>query len=148
MKRSLPIVVLAVVGLGFPASLAADDPEDILVIVNKGTNVKSLSISEVRNIFLGDQVEWRTGKKTVPVHSKDMFLRDAFARLVLNQKGIVDEKKYWQKQKIMHGNIEPPAFSNNLKAVFKLRGSISYVYRSQYLEGVVQVVLVVPNKSD
>ncbi len=38
--------------------------------------------------------------------------------------------------------MPPATFSNLLKAVFKVNGSVGYVFRSDYKEGVVKVLMV------
>jgi hypothetical protein len=57
---------------------------------------------------------------------------------------VSEERSYWQNSKIKRGVSEPRAFGNVLKAVFKLRGAVSYVYRSQYKAGAAKIVLVIP----
>ena len=52
------------------------------------------------------------------------------------------ERAYWQEQKIKRGTLPPAAFSSSLRAVFQIKGSVAYVFRSEYKEGVVKVLAV------
>jgi len=123
---------------------AKDNPMDILVVANKSVKTQKIDIDTLRNIFLKDQLSWQAGNKVVPVHPGDTKLRNKFVSRVLGMNTLAEEKQYWKKQKISHGVAEPPSFRNNLKAVFKLKGAVSYVYRHEYLEGVAKVLLVLP----
>ncbi|MCP4679591.1 MAG: hypothetical protein GY854_29685 [Deltaproteobacteria bacterium] len=143
-KYHSTIVFALAIFLSSLTSDASNRPMDILIVANKNVKTEKISIGDLRNIFLKDQLSWRAGNKAVPIHSSSSTLRTEFVKRVLNMDTISQEKMYWKKQKISHGVAEPPAFSNNLKAVFKLKGSVSYVYRNQYIEGVAKVLLVLP----
>jgi hypothetical protein len=125
-------------------SALAESPNDILVIANLGVTAQSIAISELRDIFLKKRASWSPGEKAIPIHPADNpKLRAEFCQAVLNM-SVKDEQSYWQVRKIKEGEVEPPAFGSIIKAVYKLRGSVSYVYRSQFKKGVVKVVLTVP----
>lgn len=126
-----------------PVPAAAESPSDILIIANSSLKASSISKAEAREIFLKTRNSLK-GKKTTPVHAKmGSALRKAFAKKVLGLSPD-DERQYWEKQKIMSGKTPPAEFSNTTRAVFKLRNSISYVYRKDYKD-VTKVLLVVPN---
>jgi len=129
-----------------PLYAVADNPNDILIIANLGTKTSKISEDDLRNIFLKKRTTWNTGEKAFAVHNRNPQLRKRFIEKILQMKSLEAEQEYWAEQKIMHGTSEPYAFVNVLKAVFKLKGSVSYIYRSQYLEGVVKVVLVLKAK--
>ena len=140
------IIIAAVLGiLCFVCNTArADDPKDILIIVNKSVSQENITLAEIRNLFLKERTSWRGGSKAVPIHAPaGSSLRKAFVNRVLGMDS-EDEKIFWRERKIRTGKVGPAEFSNVLKAVFKLRNSISYIYRSDYVEGVVKVVLVLP----
>jgi ABC-type phosphate transport system substrate-binding protein len=155
MQRTLKSVLRAKVVLLFifavkfmllPVDAQADDPNDILIIVNKRIDVKDFDLEITRQIFLKVRKRWNDGQKMVPVHAKEgTSLRKTFLSRIMKMSPAV-ETAYWRDKKIKVGVSKPPEFSNVQKAVFSLRGSISYVYRSQYIEGVVKTVLVVPAK--
>ena len=52
------------------------------------------------------------------------------------------ETAYWQEQKIKKGHTPPPELSNTQKAVFSLKGSVSYCYRKDFKKGAAKVLLV------
>ena len=100
--------------------------------------------TELKDYFLRKRLDWRGGDRAVPIHSKlNSKLRNAFVKRVL-QMTPSEEDAFWRDKKIRTGVAAPAEFSNTLKAVFKIAGSVSYVFRSQYREGVAKVVLVIP----
>ena len=142
-QLTMTIAVLSLL-LAAPFSVSAENPQDILVIVNKSSSVKSTSVDELRDVFLKKRSSWSGGDKVIPVHaSEGSALREDFRRRVLNMSS-GDEKNYWQEKKIKSGDSKPAEFGDTQRAVFKLRGAVSYVYRSQFKEGSANVVLVVP----
>ncbi len=128
---------------GFPAR--AEDPKDILVVVNKSASLTTtLSPEALRNLFLLYRTSFEGGGRAVIINAKNGTpLREDFRRKVLDMSQ-EEELRYWQERKVRSGQIAPAEFSNPLKAVFKIKGAVGYVYRSQYREGVVDVVLVIP----
>lgn len=142
-QLTMAIAVLSLL-LAAPFSVSAENPQDILIIVNKSSSVKSASVDELRDVFLKKRSSWSGGDKVIPVHaSEGSTLREDFRRRVLNMSS-GDEKNYWQEKKIKSGDSKPAEFGDTQRAVFKLRGAVSYVYRSQFKEGSANVVLVVP----
>ncbi|MCP4676269.1 MAG: hypothetical protein GY854_12315 [Deltaproteobacteria bacterium] len=142
-SRLLPVLVAAML-MTFAETASAESPNDILIVVNNAVPQSDITIGELKNLFLKEKTNWSSGKKALPVHAPaGSSLRKDFVSRVLgmNPSG---EKIYWQERKIKTGKVQPVEFSNTLKAVFKLRGSVSYVYRSQYKKGVAKVVLVLP----
>jgi ABC-type phosphate transport system substrate-binding protein len=126
------------------SSVVANDPEDILVVVNVSVAEKSVELEELRTIFLKMRTSWRSGGKVVPINPKNgSALRRQFQERVLGMSAD-EEKSYWEKQKITKGVEPPPEFTNTLKAVFRIKGSVTYIYRSQYREGVSKVLYVLP----
>ena len=144
MKRKMLIVFLvafALVGI-FQSPAHADSPNDILVVANKSVPGSSISSSELKAIFLKKKGRWKNGAKAIPINAKDgTALRKAFLQRLLNMEES-RERSYWQEQKIRGGTMPPATFSNLLKAVFKVNGSVGYVFRSDYKEGVVKVLMV------
>ena len=69
-KRNPPMAVLVGVVLAQMAFLSparAADGGPIVVIVNQANPVQSLSVAELRKIFLSDRSRWETGKTIAPV---------------------------------------------------------------------------------
>jgi hypothetical protein len=122
----------------------AGSPKDILVIVNKNVATNSVNQEVVRDLFLKVRKSWGNGERALPINPNNDQLRNDFRKTVLNMNASAEER-YWEDLKVKYGQSEPPVFSNNQKAVFRLPGSISYIYRKDYLSNVVKVVLVIPS---
>ncbi len=143
-KTLLAFLFLAVILT--PLTAQADNPNDILIVANKAVPVDEISIGDLRNIFLKKKTQWKMGIKAIPLHtSTDDTLRNAFRKKVLEMDSH-QEKDYWKDARIMTATTEPPKFSNLLKAVYKLKNSVAYVYRKDYIKGVVKIILVLPAK--
>ncbi|MCP4675326.1 MAG: hypothetical protein GY854_07435 [Deltaproteobacteria bacterium] len=147
MKGRLSIICLTCVAFFWAQAkpARAESPGDILIVANKGVAVDSVSVDELKAFFFKQRTSWKKGGKVVPVHAKEgSSLREAFLAKVLSMQ-LTQEIAFWQEQKIRKGISAPPEFSNTLKAVFKIKGSLSYVFRKDFKEGVVKVILVLPN---
>lgn len=125
----------------------AGNPKDILIIANRDVDTNSVSLTVVRDLFLKVRKAWGNGKRAIPTNSSSEQLRNDFRKRVLNMDDM-SEKRYWEDLKVKYGQNEPPVFSNSLKAVFKLSGAVSYVYRKDYLPNVVKIILVIPSNGN
>jgi len=123
---------------------SAEHPEDILVVANKTVPVDTITLPDLKQIFLKQRRQWAGSRKVVPINVKaNDELRHRFRQALLKITK-AEEDNYWEDQKIRNGLKEPPVFSNVLKAVFHLKGSIGYVYRKDFKEGVVKILTVIP----
>jgi hypothetical protein len=138
----LTMVLISLLAL-FPSGVAnAESPDDILVIANNKVGVNSVSLQQLRTMFLKQRQNWKSGGKVFPLNAKPGTpIRKAFQAKVLGMDS-TSEQAYWQDQRIRKGISKPSAFSNTLKAVFSVKGSISYCYRKQYKPGLAKVLLV------
>lgn len=148
LTRTVGFSIAALIFAAHPTAVLtqtnAGSPDDILIVANVNVPVKEITQEEVRLIFLKYRTYWGGGVMAVPIHaSDDSELRTAFTKQILNMTA-EQETSYWEEQKIRNGFLPPAEFKNQLKAVFKLNGAISYVYRSQYKEGVAKILLVLP----
>ncbi len=131
---------LSMIFAPFPA--AAESPDDLLIIANSSARAGSISKAEVRELFLKTRSSFR-GSKTIPINAAmGSKLRKTFVQKVLGMSP-AEEKQYWEKQKIMGGITPPASFSNTVRAVFKLRSGLSYVFRKDY-KNVGKILLVIP----
>ncbi len=143
--RLLPVLLTAVLMTVVQGALA-DSPNDILIVVNNGVSQNDITIGELKNLFLKEKTNWSSGGKALPLHAPaGSSLRKDFVSRALGMNSN-DEKIYWRERKIKTGKVPPVEFSDTLKAVYKLRRSVSYVYRSQFKKGVAKIVLVLPAK--
>ena len=143
MPRRAVLLAIFLTFLCWLAPVSAESPRDILVIVNGSVKGEKLSVNELREIFLKKRTTWGSGVRAVPIHSTNSALRDDFRQRVL-QMSESEEERYWQQYQIQKGEAKPVSFGNTLKAVFQLKGAVSYIYRSDYREGVTNVVLTLP----
>ncbi len=141
------IFILSILFTALISSVSvAESPHDILIIANVAIQANAVSMQELRDIFLKERTYWSKGGRAIPVHYREgSDLRNAFRTIVLGFQPN-EEKTYWQERFIKTGTEAPPSFSNTQKAVFKLRGSVSYIFRKDYREGVSKILLVVPYK--
>lgn len=142
LKAFLPLIVL-LSGMTTTHTAHAESPDDILVVANLGVNKNGLGVNEARDIFLKQKTSWGGGASIIPINSTDPKLREEFRTRVIRMTA-AEEKKYWQSRKIKDGVQEVPSFTNILKVIFKLRGAVSYMYRSQFVKGIAKVLLVIP----
>jgi hypothetical protein len=123
----LPAVLLTT--LGFSATSPAEaSPDD-------------LSAEDVRQIFLRKKTSWSSGQRIVCVDAlADTATSDAFRKKVLRMSS--DElKRYWEEQQLKGELAHIPAFSDTVRAVFMLNGSIGYALRKDLKTDAVRVVL-------
>jgi ABC-type phosphate transport system substrate-binding protein len=150
MKKQHNILLLVtpvVIALFFKASPSlAQNPDDILVVANLKAPVDKIDVKELKAIYLKKKLYWRAGQDVIPVNSKyGTALRAEFQRRVLGMEPET-ELIYWERQKIQRALSPPPEFPQTQKAVFKLRNSVSYVFRKDYRPNVTKVLLEIPSK--
>lgn len=144
MRKAAGFLVFVVALAAGSTPARGESADDILVIANKSVSVGSISKNELRDIFLKKKTSWGRGGQAIPLHAAEgSELRAEFRKRVIAMSR-AEEQLYWQQFQIKKGEPQPASFGNTLKAVFKIRGSVSYVYRSQYKEGVAKVLLVLP----
>lgn len=133
----------SIVALCRDALCQKEDPYDLIIVCNKGIK-DNVDLATVRDLFLRKRLTWPSGASAVPVNaSPGSKLRREFLRRVLSVTE-AEDRQYWEKAKIMNALTPPPEFSSALRAVFRLAGSLAYVFRAQYQEGVSRLLLVVP----
>ena len=114
-----------------------------MIIVNKSVAQDSLSVGELKQIFLKKKGNWGGGARIVCINApENTKLRDSFRSKVLGMSKD-EEAQYWQNERIKGKLSPPPTFRNAVKAIFKLRASISYVYRKDLPGKAVKVVAVI-----
>jgi ABC-type phosphate transport system substrate-binding protein len=124
------------------ALASSERPDDILIITHKSVPISTLSEAELKSIFLKQRQSWQGGMRVVPINAKDGTpLRQKFRSRVMKMDP-EKEAKYWQDEKIKKGTVPPAEFSNTLKAVFLVKGAISYVFRKDFNPGLVKIIAV------
>ncbi len=141
----LLVVLVCLLVQAAQAQTPGEHPNDIIVVANKKVSVNETSLKELKSIFLKKRTSWKKGGKVVPIHAKvGTEIRNVFITRVVGMDHI-EEQTYWQEVMIKSAVSQPPSFSNPLKAVFKLRGAVSYVYRADYKPNVSKILLVIPH---
>jgi hypothetical protein len=144
MRHAILIFLVLFASLGIVRAASAEDPQDILVVANNSVPAKTLTLVEVQEIFLKNRIYWQGTTMAMPINAPEgSAIRGEFRKRVLQMTASA-EQQFWQTRKIKTGVKEPAHFDNIIKAVFKLGGSIGYIYRSQYKPGVVKILLVLP----
>ena len=96
-----------------PTHLLARDTS-IAVIVNPRNSTQSISLTELRNIFLGTQQFWKDGTQVVPmVRAPSARERDVLLRRVVHMSDL-QFQQYWRKRRVSHkAGHEPLAVVSN-----------------------------------
>jgi ABC-type phosphate transport system substrate-binding protein len=128
----------------FPIYLSARNTS-IAVIVNSRNSTQSISLADLRNIFLGTQQFWKDGTQVVPiVRAPSARERDVLLRRVLHMTDL-QFQQYWRKRRVAHKpGHEPMAVVSNgmqMQSVALESGGIALVGTSD-LNGSVKVLKV------
>jgi len=141
------LLITAVVMMSHLAPAQAESPNDILVIANQTCPDDTITIDRAKAIFMKRRTIWSNNQKLIALNAKEgTALRDAFRTAAIKMNAI-QEKTHWQNQKVRHGITPPPEFTKLQKAVFKIKGAVSYVFRKDFIKGVSKVLLVIPSST-
>ena len=113
-RRKMLAMMAALLAISlFPAYLFARDTS-IAVIVNPRNSTQSISLAELRNIFIGTQQFWKDGTQIVPiVRAPSARERDVLLRRVLHMSDL-QFQQYWRKRRVAHkAGHEPIAVVSN-----------------------------------
>src|SRR5882724_340967 len=114
ISRKMLAMMAALLAISlFPAYLFARDTS-IAVIVNPRNSTQSMSLAELRNIFIGTQQFWKDGTQIVPiVRDPSARERDVLLRRVLHMSDL-QFQQYWRKRRVAHkAGHEPIAVVSN-----------------------------------
>ena len=125
----LHIVAVGVFLLLWTGVPAAAEPS-FVVVVNKANPVKSLSVVELRRIFMKQTRMWSHAESIVPVDwDATSEIRQVFSQQVLNR-SVREMAEFWVQQSITQG-LAPPSTQKSSRAVLRfvasVAGAISYV---------------------
>ena len=118
-----------VVVLGMQLAAVAQEPR-IAIVVNKANPTDSLSLVELRRIFMKQTRNWRNGDSVVPVDWEAASeMRKSFSRRVLNRT-VTEMTEFWVQQNITNGQ-NPPSTQKSARALLRfvagVPGAIAYV---------------------
>jgi ABC-type phosphate transport system substrate-binding protein len=123
------LAVIAAILLSVPAHQSAQEPA-FVVIVNKANPVKSLTLVELRRLFMKQTRMWPHAESVVPVDwDATSPLREAFAQRVLGR-SVREMADFWVQQSITQG-LTPPSTQRSTRAMLRfvasVNGAIGYV---------------------
>jgi ABC-type phosphate transport system substrate-binding protein len=110
-----------------------------VVVVNKENPVKTLTVVELRSIFMKQSRMWSHAEPMVPVDwDSTHYLRRVFSKQVLNR-SVREMADYWVQQSMQQG-LTPPSTQRSARAVLRfvasVPGAISYMPPSEVDETV------------
>ena len=119
----------AVIMLSAPALQTTQDPA-FVVIVNTANPTRSLSLVELRRIFMKQNRMWPNGESIVPVDwDATSPLRQTFSERVL-ARSVREMADYWVQQSVTQG-LAPPSTQRSTRALLRfvasVAGAIGYV---------------------
>lgn len=135
--------MLVAMGVGGSSPSAAEAPKanGLVVFVNAEVPEQSLTVEDVRQIFLRQKITWSDGRRIACIDATfDSQAREAFRARVLKMSQD-QEKRYWEEQHIKGEAPAPPTFSDTVRAVFMLKGGIGYALRKDIKGRTVKIVL-------
>ncbi|HEY1525212.1 MAG TPA: hypothetical protein VGH51_03150 [Candidatus Angelobacter sp.] len=106
-RRVLDLAVVILAAALSPARLLARD-NSIAVIVNPRNSIESITLTELRSIFLGTQQFWKDGTQIVAiVRAPSARERDVLLRRVLHMTDL-QYQQYWRKKRASHRGVREP----------------------------------------
>jgi ABC-type phosphate transport system substrate-binding protein len=124
-SKLLAAIAAVLIAVLLPATISARETS-IAVVVNSGNSIRSISLAELRKIFLGTQQFWKDGTQIVPiVRAPSARERDVLLRRVVHMSES-QFQQYWRKK---HGRAPIVVVSNGMQvaAVSKEAGGIALV---------------------
>lgn len=141
MRHARPALLLLLLPLllWLPHAVHA---EDMVVIVNPGSHIRSLTRAQVIDIFMGRFRQLPTGATALPIDAADPAERQDFYQLLVH-KTLAEIGSYWARL-VFSGQATPPFRAPDSRAALRLVATnpdaVGYCYRSA-VTGRVKVVL-------
>ena len=118
----MPVAALAAVLFSAPELQTRQAP-GFVVIVNKANPVKTLTIVELRRIFMKQTRMWPHAESIVPVDwDATSPHREAFSRQVL-ARSVREMGDYWVQQSVTQG-LAPPSTQRSARALLRFIASV------------------------
>jgi ABC-type phosphate transport system substrate-binding protein len=124
------IAAAGVVVLMWTAVAAAQSRAPFVVIVNKANPVKTVTLAELRRIFLKQSRMWPHAETMVPVDwDSTSEVREQFCKVVMNR-SVREMAEYYVQQSMTQG-VTPPSTQKSARAILRfvanVPGAVSYV---------------------
>lgn len=124
--------LLAIIPLATSANaqgLNQNNKRDIKLIANSDVQQETLSTSDVKNIFLGKKIRWKSGARITFFISEEKSVHKAFLKTYIG-KSAAQYQKIW-RSRLFGGSGKAPKFSGNdqemVTAVSQTSGAIGYI---------------------
>ena len=116
------MAVVAVIMLSWTSVRAAQEPS-FVVIVNKANPIKSMTVAELRRIFMKQTRMWPHAESVVPVDwDATSPIREAFSKQVLSR-SVREMGDYWVQQGVTQGLV-PPSTQRSTRAILRFVSSV------------------------
>jgi hypothetical protein len=134
-QRVLAVLAVILAVALTPSSLFARETS-IAVVVNPGNSIESISLAELRNIFLGTQQFWKDGTQMVPiVRAPSARERDVLLRRIVHMSE-AQFQDYWRKKRHARAPIAVVSNGMQVETVGKEAGGIALVATGDTHSGV------------
>ena len=124
---------------------AAHPKEGLAIVVNRENPVESLSMAELRTVFLGERSHWPNGRRiTLVMMEPGQAERDAMLRDVCRMSESDLRRRYLQGLLTGEVLVSPKTLANPLgvrKFVFNVPGAIGYL-RPEDIDDSVKVIRI------
>ena len=130
MKLKKIMIISLILILLFCLNLYGQENSKFKIIVNKDNPVESITLDELKRIFLKKQTKWENGDKIYPVDLNESSKTREYFTENIHGKRISSIKAYWQKQIFTGRGVPPPEKSSEkevLEYVEKNEGAIGYI---------------------
>ncbi|HWF03909.1 MAG TPA: hypothetical protein VHA06_09490 [Candidatus Angelobacter sp.] len=130
------VIACAILVVAFMPALLSARETSIAVVVNPGNSVRSISLAELRNIFLGTQQFWKDGTQIVPiVRAPSARERDVLLRSIVHMTEM-QFQQYWRKKQQSREPIAVVSNGMQVATVSKEAGGIALVSTGDLHPGV------------
>lgn len=143
------VVILATTALVGPVPQtrvqAAHPKEGLAIVVNRENPIESLSMAELRTVFLGERSHWPNGRRiTLVMMEPGQPERDTILRDVCRLSESDLRRRYLQGLLTGEVLVSPKTLANPIgvrKFVFNVPGAIGYL-RAEDVDGSVKVIRI------
>ena len=130
LRGAAATVVMCVMLARMAAPQAQAPAPTFVIIVNNANPVKTLSLVELRSIFMKQSRMWPHAEAMVPVDwDSTSQVRQAFCKVVMNR-SVREMSEYYVAQSMTQG-VTPPSTQKSSRAILRfvasVPGAISYV---------------------
>jgi ABC-type phosphate transport system substrate-binding protein len=124
------IAAAGVLVLMWTLAASAQGRAPFVVIVNKANPVKTVTLVELRRIFMKQSRMWPHAETMVPVDwDSSSEVREAFCKFVMNR-SVREMAEYYVQQSMTQG-VTPPSTQKSARAILRfvasVPGAVSYV---------------------